>query len=174
MSEDKADESNRREAGVFRELAGAQLKLSTLLLDFPDFKRRFIQILKSPTGFFRSFSHAGKSEFKHGFAFMLQSITLSFVILTMGWALPRSLANFVATNVSLISGSKDDLIAYVQRVQEINHNLSPELAKAWREQGELMLLKPDTRRGAAHSLARFRRHCRNSVGGGYPERLSRQ
>src|SRR6266581_798140 len=71
---------------------------------------------------------------------MLQSITLSFVILTMGWALPRSLANFVATNVGLISGSKDDLIAYVQRVQEINHNLSPELAKAWREQGELMLL----------------------------------
>ena len=59
MSEDKADESNRREAGVFRELAGAQLKLSTLLLDFPDFKRRFIQILKSPTGFFHCRNSVG-------------------------------------------------------------------------------------------------------------------
>jgi hypothetical protein len=124
---------------VFRELAGAQIKLSTLL-DFPDYARRFVEILKSPVGFFRTFSGAGKSEFKSGITFMLQGITVSFVIFTMGWALPRTIANFVATNVTLISGSQAGLATYIQRVQDINRTLPPDLAKAWREQGELMLV----------------------------------
>src|SRR5262245_17218667 len=67
---------------VFRELAGAQIKLSTLL-DFPDYARRFIEILKSPVGFFRTFFGDGKSDFKSGITFMLQGITVSFVIFTM-------------------------------------------------------------------------------------------
>src|SRR5262245_43022718 len=88
---------------IFRELAYAQIKLSTLF-DFPDYARRFVEILKSPVGFFRTFSGDGKSDFKSGMTFMLQGITVSFVIFTMGWALPRTIANFVATNVTLIAG----------------------------------------------------------------------
>src|SRR5262249_51369868 len=48
--------------------------------------------------------------------------------------------NFVATNVTLISGSQTGLASYIQRVQDINGTLPPDLAKAWREQGELMLV----------------------------------
>src|SRR5262249_48970494 len=95
---------------------------------------------KSPLGFFRTFSNVGKSGFKSGITFMLQGITVSFVIFTMGWALPRTIANFVATNVTLISGSQTRLASYIQRVQDINGTLPPDLAKAWREQGELMLV----------------------------------
>src|SRR5687767_1856638 len=98
MSDDKRDEAVTREPSVFRELADADIKLSTLLFDFPDYARRFTQILKAPIGFFRGFPRVSKSEFKSSIVFMLQSTTLSFVIFTVGWALPRSIANFVATN----------------------------------------------------------------------------
>jgi hypothetical protein len=126
--------------GLLGELAGADIQLKSLLLNFPEYARRYAQILKAPVKFLRAFQAGSPREFKQSIAFMLQGISLSFIILTMGWALPGSIASFAAVNLPLISGAPQaDLVQYAQRVEAIGQTLPPDLARAWRGQGELML-----------------------------------
>ena len=119
-----------------KELAEAEIKLSTLILDFGSYKRRFARIWKSPLGFFRSFD-AG--ELKQSVTFMLQGISLAFLIFTASWSLPRAVAGWAATQAPLIFGSQSDDNLYRERLQLLNRTLPADLTKTWREQEELML-----------------------------------
>jgi hypothetical protein len=127
------------EASVLAQVAGAEIKLKTLLLSVPTYVRQFFQILKAPIRYFQQLNYAEKDGFKSGVAFMLQGIILSFVILTMRLAFPQSLASFFATNLPLITGSREQLAGYAKRVQEVKSVLPSALAKEWFKQGELML-----------------------------------
>jgi len=120
------------------ELAEAEIKLSTLLLDFSTYRRRFSEILRSPLGFFTRLP-PDAVQLKPAVTFLLQGTTLAFVILTASWALPRSVAGFVATRPLLMTGSGDELEAYGRRWEEVQRALPAEQSKAWREQEELML-----------------------------------
>jgi hypothetical protein len=116
-----------------KELAEAEIKLSTLILDFARYKRRFSRILKSPLGFFRRFERLDAAQLKQSVTFMLQGISLAFLIFTASWSLPRVVAGYAATH----GGSS--LEAYRERLQLLNRTLPADLMKAWREQEELML-----------------------------------
>jgi len=119
-----------------KELAEAEIKLSTLILDFARYQRRFSRILKSPLGFFRSFEREERSDaaqLKQSVTFMLQGISLAFLIFTASWSLPRVVAGYAATH----GGSS--LEAYRERLQLLNRTLPADLMKTWREQEELML-----------------------------------
>lgn len=116
-----------------KELAEAEIKLSTLILDFASYRRRFARIWKSPLGFFRRFERADGGRLKQSVTFMLQGITLGFLIFTASWSLPRAIAGYAATH----GGSSLD--TYRERLQLLNRTLPAELTKTWREQEELML-----------------------------------
>jgi hypothetical protein len=124
---------------VLAEVAAAEMKLRTLLLDIPAYARQFREIFHSPVRYFRLLDYVSKSIFRKSIAFMLQGVTLSFVILTMGWAMPQSLASFLATNVPLVFGTRKDLADYSRRIQELRKALPSSLASEWFRQGELML-----------------------------------
>jgi hypothetical protein len=131
-----------REDQPLKELAEAEIKLSSLILDFGSYKRRFSRILKSPLGFFRGFERverADAAELKQSVTFMLQGISLAFLIFTASWSLPRVVAGYAATQVPLIGGSRSDLDAFRERLQHLNRTLPADLMKTWREQEELML-----------------------------------
>ena len=138
--EGSAEPDRPRGGGLLGELAGADIQLKSLLLNFPEYARRYAQILKAPVKLLRAFQAGSPREFKQSIAFMLQGIGLSFIILTMGWALPGSIASFAAVNLPLISGApRADLVQFAQRVEAIGQTLPPDLARSWRGQGELML-----------------------------------
>lgn len=124
---------SNRETSLLGEVAGAEIKLKTMILDVPTYARTFLKILKAPTKYFRHLTYTDKDSFKHGIAFMLQGIALSFVILTIGWAVPQFLASFAAMDVSLSS-------EYATRSQEVKSVLPPPLAKEWFKQSELILI----------------------------------
>jgi hypothetical protein len=124
---------------VLSELADTSVNLKSWLLTLPEYGRRYAGILRSPIDFFRAPPVATEAAFKRSIAFLLQGITLSFIILTMGRALPQSIATFAAVNVPLISGARTDLVEYTERVDAIGRTLSPELRRRWLQQGELML-----------------------------------
>jgi hypothetical protein len=127
------------QTSVLAEVAGAEMKLRTLLLDVAAYARQFREIFQAPVRYFRLLDYASKSIFRKSIAFMLQGVTLSFVILTMGWAMPQSVASFLATNVPLIAGTQKDLANYSRRIQELRTALPSSLASEWFRQGELML-----------------------------------
>lgn len=131
--------SSRTTGSVLSELADTSVNLKSWLLTLPDYGRRWADIFRSPIEFFRAPPVTTDADFKRSIAFLLQGITLSFIILTMGRALPQSIATFTAVNVPLISASRTDLIQYAQRVDAIGKTLSPELRRSWLQQGELML-----------------------------------
>jgi hypothetical protein len=124
---------------VLSELADTSVNLKSWLLTLPEYGRRYAEILRSPIDFFRAPPVTTEAAFKRSIAFLLQGITLSFIILTMGRALPQSIATFAAVNVPLVSGARTDLVEYTQRVDAVGQTLSPELRRRWLQQGELML-----------------------------------
>jgi len=122
-----------------KELAEAEIKLSTLILDFASYRRRYSRILKSPLGFFRRFERADAAQLRQGVTFMLQGITLAFLVFTASWSLPRAVAGYAATHAPLIGGSRNELAALRGRLQRLNETLPADLTQTWREQEELML-----------------------------------
>jgi hypothetical protein len=129
----------RTTGSVLSELADTSVNLKSWLLSLPDFGRRYADILRSPIDFFRAPPVKTAADCKRSLAFLLQGIILSFIILTMGRALPPSIATFAAVNVPLVSGSRTDLVQYAQRMDAIGQTLPPELRRSWLQQGELML-----------------------------------
>jgi hypothetical protein len=134
-----SQQPSRTPGSVLSTLADTSINLKSWLLTLPEYGRRYADILRSPIEFFRAPPVTTEADFKKSIAFLLQGITLSFIILTMGRALPQSIATFTAVNLPLISGSRTDLIQYAQRVEAIGQTLSPELRRSWLQQGELML-----------------------------------
>jgi len=106
-----------------KELAEAEIKLSALILDFASYKRRFSRILKSPLGLFRRFARADAGQLKQSVTFMLQGISLAFLIFTASWSLPRAVAGYAATH----GGSSLDV--YRERLQLLNATLPADLTK---------------------------------------------
>lgn len=119
---------------MLAEMAGAELKIKTLILDFPTFARNFFKILKAPIGFFRYQNYADRDGFRRAIAFGLQGLTVSFIILTAGWAIPQFLASFAALDVSLPWDQ------YAMRAQQLKTVLPPSLAREWFKQAELILI----------------------------------
>jgi len=122
-----------------KELAEAEIKLSTLILDFASYRERFSRIWKSPLGYFRRFERADAAALRKSVTFLLQGISLAFLVFTASWSLPRWVAGYAATQLPLIAGSKTDHDAYRARLQALNRTLPPDLTQTWREQEELML-----------------------------------
>ena len=131
--------ASRTSGSVVSALADTSVNLKSWLLTLPEYGRRWADIFRSPIEFFRAPPVTTDADFKKSIAFLLQGVTLSFIVLTMGRALPQSIATFAAVNLPLISGSRMDLIQYAQRVDAIGQALSPELRRSWLQQGELML-----------------------------------
>lgn len=139
-----------------KELAEAEIKLSTLILDFGSYRRRFSSILKAPLGYFHRFERADAKQLRQGVTFMLQGITLAFLIFTASWSLPRAVAGYAATR----GGSSDHV--YRERWQLLSRTLPADLRKTWREQEELMLalrvLPEDRFRLMLERLADLKQH----------------
>jgi hypothetical protein len=129
----------RAGAGVLGELAGTSVGVKSLLATFPAYARRWLEIARSPIAYFRRPLPATDAEFSQSIAFLLQAMIVSFIVLTMGRALPQSIATFAAVQVPLVSGSAADLQRYAQRVDAITRALPSNLANSWLRQGELML-----------------------------------
>ena len=62
---------------------------------------------RSPIDFFRAPPVTTEPAFKRASLSCYKALTLSFIILTMGRALPQSIATFAAVNVPLISAQRD-------------------------------------------------------------------
>jgi hypothetical protein len=138
-AEGNAEERSETPVGVLSELADTGVGLKSLVATFPDYAHRSAQILKAPFRSFRAFQVPTRTEFRQSLAFLLQGLILSFIVVTMGRALPQSIATFSAVSVPLMAGSRADLFQYGQRVETISQTLSPELTRSWLRQGELML-----------------------------------
>jgi hypothetical protein len=114
-------------------VAAAEIKLRTLLLDLPAYGRELVAIARAPLGYFEQAGARGDS-FRRALAFMLQGITLGFVLLTMSRAVPELLTRMVALNPMVVSPE------YFARSRAVQQVLPPALADAWFEQSELILL----------------------------------
>jgi hypothetical protein len=122
-----------RDESLLAGVAAAEIKLRTLLLDLPTYGREFAAITRAPLGYFWLAGARG-DPFKRAVAFMLQGITLGFVLLTMGWAVPELLTRVVAVNPMVLSPE------YLSRSRAVQEALPPALADAWFEQSELILI----------------------------------
>jgi hypothetical protein len=127
------------DASFANALADAEIKLKTLILDFPSYARQLLEFFKAPRRYFFQRDYPDDPNVKLSLACMLQGIALSFVIFTVGWVAPQSLAGFGAVNVPLLYGSREELGDYAKRVNEVKRLLPPSLVEAWFEQSELML-----------------------------------
>jgi hypothetical protein len=127
------------DASFANALADAEIKLKTLILDFPAYARQLKKFIKAPRQYFLQRDYPNAANVKPSLACMLQGITLSFVIFTVGWVAPQSLAGFWAVNVPLLSGSRAELGDYAKRVNDVKRVLPQSLVEAWFEQNELML-----------------------------------
>jgi len=114
-------------------VAAAEIKLRTLLLDLPTYGRELAAVARAPLGYFARAGARG-DPLKRAVAFMLQGITLGFVLLTMGTALPELLTRVVALNPMVVSPE------YLARSRAVQAALPPALAETWFEQSELILI----------------------------------
>lgn len=127
------------DASFAGQLADAEIKLKTLIWDFPAYARQLFTFLKAPRRYFFQRDYPDNLNVKPSLACMLQGVTLSFVIFTAGWVVPQSLAGFWAVNLPLLSESNEKFVDYTKRVNEVKHILPPSLGDAWFEQSELLL-----------------------------------
>ncbi len=125
---------------LLSQVADAEINLRTLVLGFPQYIRQFLRMLRAPRRHFGELNYAARNSTKNGLAFMLQGITLGFVLLTMGWAAPQSIAHFLATPTPILTPGRAELAEYARRIQELKGVLPPSLAKQWTAHGELMLI----------------------------------
>jgi hypothetical protein len=114
-------------------VAAAEIKLRTLVLDLPAYGREFAAIARAPLGYFAEAGARG-DPLKRAVAFMLQGITLGFVLLTMSWAVPELATRAMAVNLMVVSPD------YIARTRAVHEVLPPALAEAWFEQSELILV----------------------------------
>jgi hypothetical protein len=125
--------------GVLSELAETSTGIKSLLVTFPSYARQWWQLLTSPIRSFRVPQAAADGELRARIAFLLQGLIIGFIVLTMGRALPQSIATFSASNLPLVSGSAADVRRYAQRVDAVGQALPRDLTSSWFRQGELML-----------------------------------
>jgi hypothetical protein len=135
-------------ASVLAEVADAEIKLRPLILNVAAYARQFRQILTAPLGYFRQLDYTDNAGFKPALAFMLQGITVGFMLFIMGTVLPQSIACFYAIGVPLMLDTREQLLVYANRTEQVRSVLPPALIEQWFKQAELMVavrILPDDR-----------------------------
>jgi hypothetical protein len=124
---------------VLAQIADAEISLRSLLLNLPAYARQFSAIAKAPAAYLRAFDYTAANALKRAVAFMLQGITLGFLILTIGIALPRSIARDFAASPFLFE-SREQILAYAGRIERVKKVLSAELSRQFLAKAELDLI----------------------------------
>lgn len=140
MSKKDAQQTASQRKGVFQELASADVKLVSLLVDGGEYLRTSRRFLRNASGWFRCVPEDGEFVPRRAVAFMLQGILVAFVVFTFAHVIPSSIAQFVATQYATAVESSESVTRLIARVEHVKRALPGDLREAWLSRSELLLV----------------------------------